>query len=121
MPRVIHFEISADNPQRAVKFYSRVFGWKIDKFPPMDYWLATTGDEKEPGIDGAIQARTQFKAPVINTIGVENFEEYKAKIEKAGGKSVTPRQAIPGIGYFAYFLDSEGNPFGIMQNDPKAK
>jgi hypothetical protein len=121
MPRVVHFEISADKPERAVKFYSQVFDWKIEKWGPQAYWLAITGPKGEPGIDGAIQPRTDFKAPVINTIDVPNFEDFKAKIIKAGGKAVTEKTTIPGIGYFAYFLDTEGNPFGIMQSDPKAK
>lgn len=87
----------------------------------MDYWLASTGPKEEPGIDGAIQPRTELKAPVVNTIGVPSFEDYRDKILAAGGRAVTEKTAIPGVGYFAYFLDSEGNPFGIMQADPKAK
>jgi catechol 2,3-dioxygenase-like lactoylglutathione lyase family enzyme len=81
-PRVIHFEISADNPQRATKFYTEVFDWKFVMFPPMDYWLATTGPEKEPGIDGAVQPRTEFKAPVINTISVSSFEGINPKFKR---------------------------------------
>ncbi len=55
MPKVVHFEIPADNPQRAVKFYQKVFNWKIEKWQgPMDYWFVTTGEDKELGINGAI-------------------------------------------------------------------
>jgi len=59
MPRVVHFEFYVDDPERAVKFYQEVFGWKITKWEgPVDYWLVTTGEEGEPGIDGAIARRT---------------------------------------------------------------
>jgi len=119
MPRVVHFEIPADDAERAVKFYRQVFSWKIDKWGgPADYWLADTG-EGEPGIHGAIALRANL-ASTTNTISVSNFEEFSDKIVKAGGKVVTAKMAIPGIGYMAYCTDTEGNLFGIMQNDPSA-
>lgn len=121
MARVIHFEISADKPERAVKFYSEVFGWKIDKWGPMDYWLASTGPREAPGIDGAIQPRPESRESTINTIDVPSVDDYAARVVKGGGKVVRPKTVIPGVGYFAYCLDTEGNTFGIMQADPKAK
>ena len=58
MSRVNHFEINADDPERAAKFYANVCGWKIDKWKgPIEYWLVTTGESDEPGIDGAIMRR----------------------------------------------------------------
>jgi predicted enzyme related to lactoylglutathione lyase len=121
MPRVIHFEINADDPKRAVEFYKKVFGWKIDTWGgPAEYWLVSTGDEKQPGINGAIMERMD-KQTTINTIEVPSVDEYVEKIVKAGGKQVSKKNAIPGIGYFSYCQDSEGNLFGIMQQDPKAK
>jgi predicted enzyme related to lactoylglutathione lyase len=69
MSRVIHFEISADNPDRAVDFYSEAFGWEIQKWAgPMDYWLVMTGKNPEPGIDGAIMKRTPQGQPIVNTV-----------------------------------------------------
>lgn len=120
MPRVIHFEIPADDPKRAVEFYSKVFGWKIEKWGEVDYWLAMTGKEGEPGINGAISPRAQLKV-TTNTIGVPSIEEFAEKITKAGGKVVSPKMPIPGVGYFASCIDTEGNAFGIMQDDPNAK
>jgi predicted enzyme related to lactoylglutathione lyase len=119
MPRVIHFEISADDTGRAVKFYQRVFGWKIEKWGPMDYWLATTGPDSEPGINGAIMSRETQKT-TVNTVNVSSVDEYAKKIVDAGGKILTPKTPIPGVGYFSYCVDTEGNVFGIMENDPKA-
>jgi hypothetical protein len=121
MPRVIHFEINADDPKRAVEFYEKVFGWKINKWEgPAEYWLINTGDEKQPGINGALMERMD-KATTINTVEVPSIDEYVKKIVKAGGKQVSKKNAIPGIGYFAYCADTEGNIFGIMQPNPKAK
>lgn len=121
MHRVIHFEINADDPRRAVEFYEKVSGWKINKWEgPAEYWLVRTGDEKQPGINGAIMERMD-KARTVNTIDVPSVDEYVKKVVKAGGKQVSKKNAIKGIGYFAYCADTEGNIFGIMQPDPKAK
>ncbi len=121
MPRVVHFEFAADKPERAVKFYQSVFNWKIDKWGPQEYWLVTTGPDTEPGINGAIMKREGAQAAVINTVGVPSFEESSRKIVKNGGKVITPKMPIPGIGYFAYCQDTEGNVFGIMEADKEAK
>jgi predicted enzyme related to lactoylglutathione lyase len=121
MPRVVHFEISADDPQRAADFYNRVFGWRITKWGgPQDYWLVTTGEAPEPGINGGIFRR---KGPVghVNTVGVENVDATAKQVEEAGGKVVVPKMAIPGIGWLVYCQDTEGSVFGIMHNDSAAK
>jgi len=121
MPRVIHFEIHADDTKRAVKFYEKVFGWEISKWGgPSEYWLAKTGEDKEPGINGAIMKR-MHRGSTWNTIDVPSVDEFLQKIKKAGGKVVQKKTAIPGIGYMAYCKDTEGNLFGIMQADEKAK
>jgi len=121
MPRVVHFEIHADDPERAVKFYEKVFGWKIKKWQgPVDYWLVTTGEPDKPGIDGAIMRRTDH-GTTYNTIDVPSVDEYTEMIEKAGGKVVMPKTAVPSVGYMAYCADTEGNVFGIMEENPSAK
>ena len=74
MPRVIHFEISADDPQRAADFYTKIFGWEIKKWPgPQDYWLVTTGPNDKPGINGGLFKR---QGPVghVNTIDVPSVD-----------------------------------------------
>ncbi|MEM3458255.1 MAG: VOC family protein [Candidatus Bathyarchaeia archaeon] len=120
MPRVIHFEINADDPKRAAKFYEKVFGWKIEKWGPVDYWLATTGNEKEPGIDGAIMERFK-KGTTFIFVEVPSVDDFLKKVINAGGKEVTKKAPIPGVGYSAYCKDTEGNIFGLFQRDPKAK
>lgn len=122
MSRVVHFEISAEKPERAIKFFEKVFGWKITKWErPVDYWLITTGKENEPGIDGGLGKRTESEASIVNTIDVSSVDEYVKKVKSNGGTLVSPKHAIPGVGYIAYFKDTEGNMFGIMESDESAK
>ena len=122
MSRVVHFEIPADDPERAVKFYTKVFGWKINKWEGgMDYWLVSTGDRSGPGIDGAIMQRSETASSVVNSIDVPLVDDFIKKVTKNGGKVVTPKTPIPGVGYFAYCKDTEGNVFGIMQSDKSVK
>jgi len=121
MPRVVHFEIPADDPARAEKFYTEVFGWKFQKWDgPSPYWLVTTGPEGTPGINGGMMPR-QPGQPVVNTIDVPSVDEYAKTIEAKGGKIVVPKMAIPGVGYLVYFTDTEGNIGGIYTHDPSAK
>jgi predicted enzyme related to lactoylglutathione lyase len=122
MPRPVHFEISADDPERAIAFYEKAFGWKTQKWDgPMDFWMFMTGAEDEPGIDGGLGRRENGPGQnVTNTLGVDSVDAYVEKVVAAGGKVVTPKHAIPGVGYLAYCADTEGNTFGLMQDDPNA-
>lgn len=118
MPRVIHFEIPADDPERAVNFYENVFGWKIDKWEgPMDYWLVTTGEEDEPGINGAIMPK-EFGDKIRNAIAVDSFDEYAKKIESEGGKLLMEKSTLPGVGTMAAFEDTEGNVSILIEPEP---
>lgn len=122
MPRIIHFDIPADDPARAQKFYQDIFGWKFDKWNgPMEYWMIKTGDDKQPGINGGLAKRMPGQAGTTNTIDVPSVDEFATKIQSKGGKVIVPKMAIPGVGYFAQCLDTEGNIFGIIQMDQNAK
>ncbi len=121
MPRVVHLEIASDQPERAAKFYGDVFGWKINKWEgPQDYWLVTTGENGEQGINGGLMQRMTPTTTTINTIDVDSVDTFVQKITSNGGSVVSPKMAIPGVGYFAYCQDTEGNVFGIMQPDEAA-
>lgn len=123
MPGVDWFEIPADQPERAIAFYKKAFGWKAKKMKgDMDYWMltTTTPGKREPGIEGGIATRQMIKT-VTNTIGVPSADKAIAKITAAGGKVVVPKMAVQGVGYAAYCTDTEGNTFGIMEYDKKAK
>ncbi len=122
MPRIIHFDLDADNPARAKRFYESVFGWKAEKWEgPMEYWMVTTGKDGEPGINGGISKRDPRMPTTTLTIGVESLDEFVRKVEKAGGKIIAKKMAIPGVGWFAAFRDPEGNAIGLMQSDVSAR
>ena len=130
MPRVIHFEIVADKPERAMKFYKEVFGWEFNKWSgPQEYWLVKTGEDSQPGINGGLTPKMDQQSSgtsgsssrVTNTIDVPSIDDFSKKISTEGGKVVTPKMAIPGIGYLAICEDTEGISFGIIENDRNAK
>lgn len=121
MSRVVHFEIPADNPARAEKFYKEIFGWTFQKYAgPQDYWLINTGPNERPGINGGLLPRPHPNAPVVNTIDVENLDKSLESVARHGGKQVVPKMVIPGVGHLAYCQDTEGNTFGMMQMDAAA-
>jgi uncharacterized protein len=123
MLRVVHFEINADNPERAIEFYRHVFGWTRTKWSGSeeDYWLIMTGTDKESGINGGLMKRMNPILNTVNTVDVPSIDEYLEKIKASGGEIVMPKTTIPSIGYLAYCKDTEGNTFGIMQMDPNVK
>jgi predicted enzyme related to lactoylglutathione lyase len=133
MPTIVHFEIPADDVERSRKFYTDLFGWKIEKWPGMDsdsggssnmeYWVITTTDEKgnKALIGGGMMKRQKPHEQITNFIDVKSVDEYSSKIEKLGGKVVVPKMAVPGMGYFAVGHDTENNSFGIWESNESAK
>lgn len=116
MSRVVHFDLSADDPERAVTFYRNVFGWKIEKWKgPMDYWLVSTGDDDEVGIDGSIVKRTNASYTTANIINVSSVDECAELVKKNGGDVIELKKVIPGVGYLIMCRDTEGNIFGIIE------
>ena len=126
MPRVIHFEIHAGDPARAISFYENVFNWSFQKWEgPMPYWLVTTGPDGQPGINGGLLPRQgeidgQAVIAYVCTVDVESVDTSVATVEKNGGQVVLPKMPIPGMGWLVYCKDTEGNIFGMMQGDPNA-
>jgi hypothetical protein len=119
--RVVHFELPADDPDRAAKFYADAFGWQVTKWGgPTDYWLVTTGEEGEPGIDGGIGKRQSAEDQITNTIDVPDLDAAITAVEAAGGRITNAKHAVQGVGWLAYAIDTEGNPFGMMQSDESA-
>jgi uncharacterized protein len=124
---VVHFEIPADQPERAAEFYRELFGWKIDHMGgPMDYWLVNTvptdpeGMPTEQGVNGGLMRRMMPGQIPVNYISVENVDEFSEKAERLGAKVVMPKRPVPGMGWFAQLTDTEGNIFAIWQHDPAA-
>jgi predicted enzyme related to lactoylglutathione lyase len=118
---IIWFEIPADNPQRANKFYSSLFGWKIKKFPGMaDYWHIDTGGSDDTP-DGGLMARKHPQQPITNYVRVESVDAAAAKVVKLGGKICMTKTAVPQMGYFVVCLDTEGNTFALWEMSDRAK
>lgn len=105
-------------------FYGDVFGWKFKKFEggPIEYWLVTTGDDKDAGINAGLARPREGQNPgTLNTIAVASLDETMKKIEERGGKICVPKMAIPKMGWLAYAEDPAGNVFGLMEPDTSAK
>ena len=116
MPRVIHFEIHADNPQRAILFYAEVFGWKFTKWQgQMDYWVIQTMPSNRPGINGGLTKREFPGQPINVGIAVPSVGDYLARIEARGGKTVVGATELPDKTRFAVCQDSEGNALVIVE------
>ncbi len=131
MGRLVHFEIHVNDMERAKGFYGKVFGWSFEDwsdYAGMPYFGAVTGGEDELGINGALMQR-QGPPPEANqalngfacTMGVESYEGTEAKIIENGGKVAIPKYALPGMAWQGYYVDTEGNVFGIHQPDKNAK
>jgi uncharacterized protein len=129
--RVVHFEIQADDQERAMKFYGDVFGWDFPVYPtepPYCGVMTAPEGSTEPGINGGLLSRPcpapkpeQGTNAFVCTVQVDDFDETARKIEAAGGQMALPKFAIPGMAWQGYFLDTEGNTFGIHQPDANAK
>jgi uncharacterized protein len=121
MNRVVQFQVSAHDPNRAASFYQKALGWNIQPYQgAMEYWFIHTGDDKMPSINGGIMRHGEMPN-VINTIGVASVDETLEKIVAHGGQIARPKFAVPGMGYLAYILDTEGNLFGVMEYDSSVR
>ena len=120
---VVHFEIPADDENRAREFYSSIFGWEFQVLPEMDYSLAMTtplDEEGRPSVPGSINGGL-FKrgegltAPVV-TVDVDDIDAALERIAALGGSTLREKMQVGGMGWNAYFKDSEGNIVGLWQN-----
>lgn len=123
MNRVVHFEIPLENVERGKKFYSEIFGWKMNDMGPVygDYTVVHTGPSDEKGmpqdnafINGGLMKRGTVKSPVI-VIAVDDTDATVEKVKTAGGKLVGEIMDIPNIGRYAYVEDCEGNVIGVIK------
>ena len=123
MPTIVHFDIPADDIERAKKFYKDLFDWKIEPVPgPMEYFeISTKNEEGKEGVAGGMGKRQQQGTAITNYIGVSSIDEYIQKALKLGAKIIMPKATIPGFGYLAVFLDTENNSLGLWETDPNAK
>ncbi|MDD4080584.1 MAG: VOC family protein [Eubacteriales bacterium] len=128
--RVVHFEIQADDLVRCRSFYQDAFGWRFEdygEFAGSPYYGVITGEEGAPGINGGLLPRPA-KAPgpyqgtnaFVCTIQVDDYDTAHDRILKAGGQVAMPKTALTGMAWQGYYLDTEGNIFGLHQADENA-
>ena len=130
MSRVVHFEIQAEDLERAKAFYSAAFGWSFEdysQFTGSPYWGIVTGSPDQPGINGGLLQRpapTPWRGlgmnAFVSTMAVEDYDETERRILAAGGVTASPKMALTGMAWQGYYLDTEGNTFGIHQPDQDA-
>ena len=122
MPRISYLDISADEPDRAVNFYRKVFDWQINKWDgPREFWEIKTGESDEPGIDGGLSKRERIGEWITPFINIPSIDQYISKIESNGGKIIQAKTAIPTIGYTLLFKDTESNTIGLFEENKQAK
>jgi predicted enzyme related to lactoylglutathione lyase len=128
---VVHFEIPADNPERAAQFYRELFGWEISRWEGSagggaEYWMVKTvptdaaGQPTRPGVNGGLMRRMFPGQAPVNYVGVASVDDSVRRAEPLGAKVVVPKMAVPGMGWFAQLKDPEGNIFAIWQRDAAA-
>lgn len=119
-----YFEIQADDPGRAVEFYKKLFGWQFERAPgmPIEYWRINAR-----GARGGLLKRPASPPPeasgtnaFVCSILVENFDKTAARISALGGRVALPKFAVPGTCWQGYFIDPEGNTFGVYEIDTDA-
>lgn len=122
MPRVIHFEIHASEPEALMDFYSALLGWGFVKQEEMDYWLIETGPADQPGINGGLVRRpvagpadSQAVNAFICTVEVESLDDTLSANQRLGGVVALPKMPVPGVGWLAYVKDPDGNILGLLQ------
>lgn len=119
---IIHFEIPATNVEKLKKFYTGVFGWKIENYPgPMEYWMIQTvptddkGMLQRPGVNGGMVKKERPEQKPVNYISIEDIDESLEKVKKLGGRIVSPKQEVPNVGWIATAEDPEGNHIALIQ------
>lgn len=122
MPTIVHFDVPAEDPKRAKAFYASLFDWKFQAFPEMEYNLITTTNlDGTPGVGGGMGKRMDPSQRMMNYFGVSSIDASMKQVGSLGGKVLTEKMAVPGMGYLANCMDTEGNFFGLWEENTGAK
>jgi len=122
MATVVHIDVPAEDSERAKKFYSAMFGWKFTLVPEFQYNLFTTENlDGTPGVGGGLGKRMEPSQRMMNYFGVKSIDAAMEQVKKLGGMVHSKKMVVPGMGYLANCMDTEGNMFGLWEENPKAK
>ncbi len=111
---VVHWEMMSKDPAKVSDFYAKIFGWKVQHMPEMDYRIVETG--AEGSVNGGIvnpQQEGPWPGNMLLYIDVDDLAAYRKKIVEAGGKIHIEEQVVPGMGAFSLFTDPEGRMMGL--------
>jgi predicted enzyme related to lactoylglutathione lyase len=115
---ICHVEIPTTDFEKAKVFYSNLFGWKINMMPHMNYAAFETGSEPSGGFNKVDKIASAGEQGVLIYVSVDEIQETLARVMELGGNVIKEKTEIPNIGWYALFVDPEGNLLGIFQ--PKA-
>jgi predicted enzyme related to lactoylglutathione lyase len=122
MPTIVHFDVPAEDIERAKKFYSALLGWKFESFPEMQYNLITTTNlDGTPGVGGGMGKRMEPSQRMMNYFGVSSIDTAMKQVKSLGGSILSKKMAVPQMGYLVNCIDTEGNMFGLWEEDTKAR
>ena len=122
MSAIVHFDVPTEDVERAKKFYAGLLGWKFDPVPEMQYNLInTTNLDGTPGIGGCMGKRMDPSQRMMNYFGVASLDASMKQVKSLGGKVITEKMAVPGMGFLANCMDTEGNIFGLWEENTLAK
>ena len=113
---VVHFELMSKDPAKVADFYAKIFDWKIDHRPELNYRIVDTGGEG--GINGGIvkpEREGPWPGNMLFYIAVDDLAAYRQKVVAAGGAICIEEQAVPGMGAFSLFTDPEGRMMGLWK------
>ena len=126
---VVHFELPAEDRKRMVDFYKKVFGWETNQLGPEmgNYVVVMTTESdkngpKKPGvINGGFYQKTKEMGETHPSvvIAVDDIKEHIKVVEKSGGKVLGHPVEIPGVGWYAAFIDTEGNKLSMLQSNTR--
>jgi predicted enzyme related to lactoylglutathione lyase len=122
MSTIVHFDVPAENIDRAKKFYTELLGWKFESWPGMEYYLITTTNlEGVPGVGGGMGKRMDPSQRMVNYFGVKSIDAAIQQVKNLGGRMLSDKMAVPTMGYLANCADTEGNTFGLWEENHEAR
>ncbi len=122
MSAIVHFDVPTDDVERAKKFYSELLEWKFESFPAMQYNLITTTNlDGTMGVGGGMGKRMDPSQRIMNYFGIRSIDAAMEQVKSLGGKVLSEKMAVPGMGFLANCMDTEGNMFGLWEENTQAR